>query len=65
MYETAGRGGPATFDLVFAGRQWTGGFRPSEIKTLRYDRVTGDFQEVNLLEEVGQALSPAHPEPRR
>jgi alpha-mannosidase len=51
MYETAGKAGPATLDLLFSGHKWTGNFRAAEIKTLRYNRATGQFQEVNLLEE--------------
>jgi alpha-mannosidase len=41
----------ATVDIRFAGRKWTGDFRPCEIKTLRMNKAKGDIKEVNLLEE--------------
>jgi len=41
----------ATIDIRFAGRKWTGDFRPCEIKTLRINKAKGDIREVNLLEE--------------
>lgn len=50
-YETDGRATAATIDLAFARRRWTGNFRPSEIKTLRFRPQTGEFREVNALEE--------------
>jgi alpha-mannosidase len=49
--ETSGLTSSATLDLRFAGRKWTGNFRPCEIKTLRMNRKSGDINEVNLLEE--------------
>jgi alpha-mannosidase len=49
-YETAGRPVTATLDLHFAKRRWTGEFRASEIKTLRFNTRTGEFREVNALE---------------
>lgn len=50
-YETAGRATSASIDLRFAKRRWTGQFRPSEIKTLRFTPSTGEFREVSALEE--------------
>lgn len=50
-YETDGKPAAATLDLRFAKKQWTGNFRPSEIKTLRMDRRTGAIREVDALEE--------------
>ena len=50
--ETAGQATAATLDLRFADRQWTGNFRPLEIKTLRLNIRTGAIREVNVLEEV-------------
>jgi alpha-mannosidase len=41
----------ASIDLRFAGRKWSGDFRPCEIKTLRINKTRGDIKEVNLLEE--------------
>jgi len=49
--EASGIQTDATLDLRFAGRKWTGRFRPFEIKSLRMDQNTGDIKEVNLLEE--------------
>ena len=49
--ETFGQETPATVNLLFAGRKWTGSFRPLEIKTLRINQKTGDIKETNLLEE--------------
>jgi alpha-mannosidase len=49
--ETFGLTAEATLDLRFAGRKWTGNFRPFEIKTLRMNKNAGDIREVNLLEE--------------
>ena len=49
--EATGEQTDATLYLRFAGRKWTGSFRPFEIKSLRMNRNTGDIQEVNLLEE--------------
>jgi alpha-mannosidase len=50
-YETAGRAATASLDLRFAQRKWTGNFRPSEIKTLRFNVRSGAIREVNALEE--------------
>jgi alpha-mannosidase len=50
-YETEGRPAEATLDLALLKRQWTGHFRPGEIKTLRVPRAEGVIREVNLLEE--------------
>ena len=50
-YETAGRAGSASIAFAFAGKNWSGEFRPYEIKTLRLDSRTGAIREVNLLEE--------------
>lgn len=49
--EASGIQSEATLDMRFAGRKWTGSFRPFEIKSLRVDQDTGDIREVNLLEE--------------
>jgi alpha-mannosidase len=49
--ESSGIQAEATLDLRFANRQWTGRFRPFEIKSLRMNQITGDIKEVNLLEE--------------
>jgi alpha-mannosidase len=53
-YETEGRGGAATLDLKFASKKWTGNFRPSEIKTIRFTPRSGEFREVNVLEEAAR-----------
>jgi alpha-mannosidase len=50
-YETAGHPVRATIDLRFAKRRWSGEFRASEIKTLEFNPRTGEFREVNALEE--------------
>lgn len=50
-YETSGRPAKATIDLRFAQRRWTGEFRASEIKTLRFNPHTGEIREVNAIEE--------------
>jgi alpha-mannosidase len=50
-FETGGRETEATLDLRFLKRQWTGMFRPSEIKTLRIHCQTGTIRQVNALEE--------------
>ena len=47
--ETMGEPVTATLDLPFAGKKWTGTFRPCEIKTLRL--MKDGIREVNLLEE--------------
>jgi alpha-mannosidase len=49
-YETEGRPATATLDLKFLNRQWSGSFRPLEIKTLRIPVGGGTIREVNLLE---------------
>jgi alpha-mannosidase len=49
--ETSGQETTATVDLHFAGKKWTGIFRPCEIKTLRVKKGSWEFKEVNLLEE--------------
>jgi alpha-mannosidase len=50
-HETEGRPAAATVRLHFAGKNWSGRFRPHEIKTLRFNRSTGSFREVSLLED--------------
>lgn len=50
-YETAGQPTRATLDLELLHKQWTGNFRPFEIKTLRVPVTGGEVREVNLLEE--------------
>jgi alpha-mannosidase len=50
-YETAGHAATASLDLRFAQRKWTGNFRPSEIKTLRFNSRSGVIREVDVLEE--------------
>ena len=50
-FETAGRATSASIDLRFAKRRWTGQFRASEIKTLRFNPSSGEFREVSALEE--------------
>ncbi|MDR1011366.1 MAG: glycosyl hydrolase-related protein, partial [Opitutaceae bacterium] len=50
-HETAGRATSATLSLHFANKQWTGLFRPHEIKTLRLDQTSGLFRETNALED--------------
>jgi len=49
--ETQGRPTKATVTLSFADKSWTGDFGPYEIKTLRFNRQSGQFSVVNLLEE--------------
>jgi alpha-mannosidase len=49
-YETDGRATTATLNLGFANRQWSGNFRPLEIKSLRIPMAGGPIREVNLLE---------------
>ena len=49
-YETHGRPTTATLKMGFANQQWTGKFRPLEIKTLRISKG-GAIREVNLLEK--------------
>ena len=49
--ETNGVAVTANLDLGFAKRQWSGSFRPYEIKTLRMNTRSGNIKEVNLLEE--------------
>ena len=50
-YETDGRPTTATLRLGFVNREWTGKFRPLEIKTLSIP-VSGEaIREVNLLEK--------------
>lgn len=49
--EMMGQPAAATVDLRFAGRKWSGNFRPGEIKTLRLNPESGRVTEVNLLEE--------------
>ena len=49
--ETNGSAATAILNLSFVKRNWTGSFRPYEIKTLRVNPKTGSVKEVNLLEE--------------
>lgn len=49
--ESFGMPTTALLDLRFAGRTWTGSFRPFEIKSLRLNNSTGKISQVNLLEE--------------
>lgn len=49
--ETFGKPISASLSLLFANKQWTGEFRPYEIKTLKYSRKSGDIKVVSLLEE--------------
>jgi len=49
--ETHGKPVTATIDLRLFDRQWTGSFKPCEIKTLRIDRNSKVIKEVNILEE--------------
>jgi alpha-mannosidase len=49
--ETSGQETTAVVHLHFAGKKWTGIFRPCEIKTLRVKKGSWEFKEVNLLEE--------------
>jgi len=50
-YETAGRKTKATLKMGLVNRNWTGTFRPLEIKTLRVPPVGGQVREVNALEQ--------------
>jgi alpha-mannosidase len=50
-YETEGRSTNAKLQLGFSGREWSGTFRPLEIKTLRIPLGGGPIREVNLLEK--------------
>ncbi len=49
--ESHGKKTNGEIDLSFAGKKWSGSFRPFEIKTLRVDTKSGNVKEVNLLEE--------------
>jgi len=49
--ETHGKPTTATLDFRLFNRQWTGNFKPCEIKTLRIDRNSKEIKEVNILEE--------------
>jgi alpha-mannosidase len=49
-YETAGQAVQASINLSCAGKRWSGRFGAHEINTLRFERATGTFREVNLLE---------------
>jgi alpha-mannosidase len=49
--ETLGLQTTATLDLRFAHTNWSGNFKPYEIKTLRIKQHTNTIKEVNLLEE--------------
>ena len=49
-YETDGHATTATLQIGFLGQQWTGNFRPLEIKGLRIPLKAGGIREVNLLE---------------
>ena len=49
--EAHGKQVTAEIDLKFAGKKWSGSFRPFEIKTLMVDSKTRKVKEVNLLEE--------------
>lgn len=49
-YETEGRSINAKLHLGFIDREWSGTFRPLEIKTLRIPLSGGPIREVNLLE---------------
>ncbi len=49
--ETLGAKTHASIGLHFAGKKWTGEFRPCEIKTLRFNKAGGEIREVSLLEE--------------
>ena len=42
--ESSGIQAGVTLDLRFANRQWTGRFRPFEIKSLRMNQITGDIK---------------------
>jgi alpha-mannosidase len=49
--ETCGRNVSASVSLPFEKKEWTGDFRPYEIKTLKYFRESGNFKVVTLLED--------------
>jgi alpha-mannosidase len=49
--ELTGKATSANLKFGFNGKQWSGSFTPSEIKTLRVSRKSGTIKEVNLLEE--------------
>ncbi len=49
--ELTGKATSVNLKFGFNGRQWSGNFTPSEIKTLRISRKSGTLKEVNLLEE--------------
>jgi alpha-mannosidase len=42
--ETSGSACKTTLDLQFAGRKWTGNFRPCEIKTLRMNQKMSEIK---------------------
>ncbi len=50
-YETEGRSTDAKLHMAFIDREWSGTFRPLEIKTLRIPSGGGPIREVNLLEK--------------
>ena len=50
-YETEGRSTTAKLQLGFINREWSGTFRPFEIKTLRIPLGGGPIREINLLEK--------------
>jgi alpha-mannosidase len=49
--EVNGISGPASLNLTFANKIWTGNFHAYEIKTLRIDVRTHEIKEVNALEQ--------------
>ena len=49
--ETLGKTVFASISLPFVNKEWTGDFRPYEIKTLKYFRHSGGLNVVSLLEE--------------
>jgi alpha-mannosidase len=51
VVETDGTKVSATLSLPLAQNSWSGDFNPYEIKTLRYNRQSGAFKVVSLLEE--------------
>ncbi len=51
MIESLGIKSEANLKATFINFEWSGNFRPFEIKTLRINRKTGEIKEVNLLEE--------------
>ncbi len=50
-YETEGRSTNAKLQLGFIDREWSGAFRPLEIKTLKIPLDHGPIREINLLEK--------------